>query len=126
MSRQPVLLYFGELWDMPFLDDKLALLRQAPTPLGQLCLYCTEPIADGDRGLLQPVIGAGGSAQIQPVHAECNLRSVVGSPQHLRQQCNCFRPGLPETDGRSWREQARETVTVINAERAKAGHGPLW
>ena len=73
-----VTLFFGERWDAPVVDDAVP----TPTPVGQVCYDCCEPVVDGDRGFVRVVarmVGGkltGGSAE--PVHAECDLRSVVG------------------------------------------------
>lgn len=120
-----VVQYFGEKVDLAFLTD--ATLQQVPTPVGKVCIYCTEQVADTDRGFLRAVMHSQTSATVEPVHVECDIRSMLGSPQHLRRECTCYRPGgLTETDGRTWREQARETVALINAERLAAGYTPLW
>ncbi len=64
---------------------------QAPTPIGRPCLYCGEPIADDDRGLLTAVVSdlsfprpAGG--EIVAVHAECEILPLIG---HAHGVCAC-------------------------------------
>lgn len=117
--------YFGALWDAPFLTDGCTVEKIA-TPLGTPCLYCHEPITAGDRGLMRLVMSSASHAELCPAHAECDLRALAGSPAHLRGQCSCEHTGPEPDDNRGWREQARETVAIINSQRAEAGHGPLW
>ncbi len=119
-----VVQYFGDKVDLAFLVD--ATYQQVPVPVGQACMYCTEQVDETDRGFLRAVMRSETSATVEPVHIECDLRSMLGSPRHLRGECSCFRRDRPETDDRSWREQAREVVAMLNTERAAVGHGPLW
>jgi hypothetical protein len=72
-------LYFGPRWDAPVVDHA----QQVPTPVGLACYDCEEPVVEGDRGLLR-----GG----RPVHAECDLRRVMG---HQVGYCSCT--GCPPT-----------------------------
>lgn len=81
--------YFGEPWDVPAVEGA----RQAPTPVGQPCAWCTVSIADGDQGFL---IGCARldehgnvHGSVKPFHRECLLRSTVGSPAHLDGECSC-------------------------------------
>ncbi len=78
--------FFGERWDAPIVDHAMP----APTPVGQLCYDCGEPVEDGDRGFLRCVVRAGADGQtcgvVEPVHAECDLRSVLG---HTVGICPC-------------------------------------
>lgn len=122
-------LFFGERWDAPMVDDA----TQVPTPVGQLCLDCQEPILDGERGVVTPVItlpdsdligrypsqevpGAGYGVVIAPQHLECHLRS---SMSHIYGQCHCF------VAHPSVRAEALATLDAINAQRAGQGLGPL-
>lgn len=81
--------FFGEPWDAPAVDGA----RQAPTPVGVPCAWCSVPVADGDQGFL---VGCAGldeqgkiKATVKPFHRECQLRSVIGSPAHLDGKCSC-------------------------------------
>jgi hypothetical protein len=79
--------YFGQPWDAPFIDDAV----QVPTPVGEICLTCEEPVAEGDQGVVTPYLYAGSDgapAQGETaVHRECMLLGVLG---HLARQCDCF------------------------------------
>jgi hypothetical protein len=108
--------YFGERWDAPRVDDA----TQIETPIGQKCLYCTESIKDGDRGLLMPWADVDSSG-IAPVHMECDLRMGVGDVAHLEGQCG----SRDLAEARSWREEAREVLAWFNGKRALQGRLPL-
>lgn len=75
--------------------------RQVPTPVGELCTFCNEAIADGDTGTRTPT-------NIGVVHYECTLRMAIGSVAHLERRCSCFIPGSEEGDppGMTLREGA--------------------
>jgi len=79
------------------------------TPIGTLCLWCREPIEDGDSGFvyrsagfpealcIEPVaIGGDGSYVVE--HRECHLRQIIGSVAHVQKRCSCFVNGAEETD----------------------------
>lgn len=62
--------YFGDRWDAPRLDRAV----QISTPVGAPCLFCREPIADGDRGLVTSVIYELAQEPVREfAHAECEL-----------------------------------------------------
>lgn len=82
--------------DAPRLED---------TPVGVMCLYCREVIADGDRGFVMPYVGDGadvrgcvvtlvrgaaGTGDTGPVavveHRECLAAQTVG---HTVGVCSC-------------------------------------
>jgi hypothetical protein len=120
-----VIVYFGEPWNgHPFSTEQVHLQR-AETPVGQLCLDCQEPVAAGDRGLLHAVLRGGWlpgdpdgpRAEIEPLHIECQLRSLFS---HDLRQCHHHYPD------RSTREEALGTLAALNAERVGAGQGPWW
>jgi hypothetical protein len=100
---------FGEPWDAPICDDA----EQVPTPLGELCGWCQEALEEGDRGVLIPY-GTSAGYEMRPEHAECHLRSMVGSPSHLMGQCLCA--GVAEGDsGMSLREEAKKSWEMWTA-----------
>lgn len=120
------------------------LVRVDP-PVGRLCRWCTEPIAETDRGLIQSVYrrvaarsglwswlrgwrrrsGREWYPATEPIHAECAVREALGGIAHQRGQCRCFGqtespyPGTP-------REEALEVVAFVNEQRARRHMGPLW
>lgn len=57
---------------------------QVPVPVGELCLFCDEPIEAGDRGEMMAYINAA-----RPVHVECGFRQVMGGPAHVKGTCSC-------------------------------------
>lgn len=59
---------FGD-WTAPITDG----LRQVPTPVGELCVYCVEAIEQGDHGAIMA---------IGPHHKECAYREVIGGIGH--------------------------------------------
>ena len=60
---------FGE-WDAPMTDDDIPI----PTPVGNVCVWCEEPIQEGDNGRIAP----NGYTE----HRECALRNVLGGIGH--------------------------------------------
>lgn len=83
-----MLLYFGERWDAPLLDEGA---RQVETPVGQPCLAeCGDLIQEGDRGLIRAVMvkaeTGGWVSEQRPVHAECDMLPIVG---HMHGVCSC-------------------------------------
>lgn len=122
--------FFGERWDAPRVDDAI----HVPTPVGDPCLYCREPIEAADRGVLvtyadRDVDGelVGG---IAPVHMECDLRMNLGTAGHLRGDCTCRKPmtvheDVPGIVEKTFRQEARETLAAVNVDRALRGRGPL-
>lgn len=77
--------YFGPAWDAPFIEDA----QQVPTPVGELCLECQEPIAEGEQGVVMPLIYEADGApamRYAPEHRGCMLLGVVG---HIAGTCFC-------------------------------------
>lgn len=75
--------FFGDRWDAPIVDDAV----QVETPVGQICYECAEPIEDGDRGFIRATMREVGKTMgCEPVHAECDLRNVMG---HTVGVCSC-------------------------------------
>lgn len=82
-------LWFGEPWPSadyraPVCDDDAF---KTETPVGQPCVMCQEVIAEGDRGTMTSVVTAGPTVHVQPIHAECSLRSVLGNHIHVAGKC---------------------------------------
>lgn len=93
--------FFGEPWDAPITDGAV----RVPTPIGQTCLACGEPVAEGDQGLVMPFVyldDDGAPARTDTAqHRECLLLDVAG---HMAGQCFCHE-GLGTA-----RERGRATV----------------
>lgn len=118
-----VLRIFGIRWDSP--DAQLAV--KVDTPVGELCIDCSEPIEPADRGLMWPVfdhiahftdVTTGNqkstiAVRLRPVHLECSLRADLSHIFGQRGQ------------HASLRAEALATLAAINADRASEGHGPL-
>lgn len=96
--------WFGRQFDAPAWED----MAEAPTPVGEACLMCNEPILQGEAGVLMPCIVSVMPAEAAelPAHIECHLRSILGSPSHLQGTCSCV-TGKPHDSGLSYREEAR-------------------
>jgi len=122
------ILFFGERWDSPYLDpDVDRCVIQNPTPVNTPCFWCTELIKPGDRGLFRAVMrGVPGSmtGSVEPIHMECDLRQVMGSPRHLRGECSCagHETNSPEV---SLHEESLESLRIVNEMRAAQGLDPL-
>jgi hypothetical protein len=103
--------YFGDPWDAPFVADA----AQVPTPVGETCVICEEPIVAGEQGMVTPLIyGAeDGTLRSRPAanHRGCSLLGVVG---HMAGTCMC-RPGLGTI-----RQRGLATVAWVEANRARS------
>jgi len=110
--------YFGEPWDSPFCDTA----PRTGTPVGERCGFCTDPIQDGDRGIITPAILAGGQPGAVPWHHECWMRQVAGSPFHLRGQCSCH--GGENFDARNATERRAEAGASYDLIRQMGGSVP--
>ena len=54
----------------------------------EACLWCDDPIGDGEDVHRMPHIGKDGPT-IRPIHYECFTRMVVGGLNHLTGKCSC-------------------------------------
>jgi hypothetical protein len=72
-----------------------------PAPVGEVCLYCAEPIVEGDSG-----ISLGRFVR----HRECILRHVVGSVGHQLGTCSCHGGSEEDPPGMTKRQAARAAV----------------
>lgn len=106
--------YFGERWDAPAFDDA----ELVATPVGETCGHCGERITENDSGTFENWVTIPEGYSVRAVHIECFLRSVLGSPAHLQGLCYCNSGQPEEDDGRSWREQGRETMRLIQEQKA--------
>jgi hypothetical protein len=83
-----VSVFFGRPWLAGQPD-----YQQQPTPVGDLCVECGEPIGDSDSGTWCVVTDHGDNPQAVPVHAECQPLSIIG---HAFGICVCTDyAGLP-------------------------------
>lgn len=74
------------------------------TPVGSKCIWCDEPIAEGDCGyLIAP----------RPHHRCCFYRSLLGSLGHQLGECSCFGGDREDPPGLT-RKQAAEAAWFYN------------
>lgn len=96
--------YFGERWDVPFLQDAV----QVPAPVGEVCVHCDEPIRDGEQGVIRGYVSLLGIQTPEPVHRECDLRMILGGINHLNGDCTCHGGTQPpDPPGVTRRDAAR-------------------
>ena len=82
MSEQATNFWFGtEPW-----GQICKSIPRVDTPVGEDCLYCWEPIQEGDSGEMIPVYEVG----LRPIHRECLLRLALGSVGHQQRRCSCY------------------------------------
>jgi hypothetical protein len=106
-------------------DGRLIEEMHKPFPLGESCLYCTEPFdeAAGDSGKAMPLIKADGTVELRHVHKECLFRQGAGGLAHHEGRCRC-RGGSTETPGMTLREEALEVWRRLRAGTLYGGqHG---
>lgn len=96
--------YFGN-WSAPVTDNR----PRVEVPVGEPCFWCGHPFDADSHGLFMPVYGVAGP-ELQAIHKECNLRSVVGSMAHLEGRCSCC--GGTDTGPETPLERYQEAVAV--------------
>jgi hypothetical protein len=86
---------------------------QVETPVGVPCLWCDEPIVEGDIGVIIPHLGSPGVTE-HPYHLECNVRMIIGGLNHLKGLCSCFGGTEPnDPPDMSLREAANAAVDYL-------------
>lgn len=82
------------------LDGHLIEEMRKPFPVGESCLFCTEPFdeAAGDSGTAMPAFTHRGTgdepdAEIRHVHKECTFMNVMGSLAHHDGRCRAHGDG---------------------------------
>jgi hypothetical protein len=81
--------YFGDYWPSGLCDGG----TRVPAPIGQKCLHCEIAITEYDRGsFVEAMVPVNGKFQRQklPLHRECGIRILLGSPRHIRKECTCY------------------------------------
>ena len=91
---------------------------QVPTPVGQPCGFCREPIQIGDRGCTIPDF----AGFENPFHFECHMRLVIGSLAHQQRRCSCYGGREHDPPGMSLRQAARAAWEYWLAHRGAGGH----
>lgn len=94
--------YFGRRYpNLPIYDEA----QEVPTPVGEPCIWCQEPIEDGDDGQLY------NTGLV--THVECLLRQVVGGVNHQLGRCSCCGGTEdPDPPGMTAREAARAAARL--------------
>lgn len=113
--------WFGPPWWSYYCFDEsgrlLEEMRKDP-PVGEDCLFCGEPIEEGQSGKAMPY-GTSEGVRIGHVHKECLLRDVIGAPEHLDGECVCRDPGRPK---RTYRQEALAVWERLNEIRQAQEH----
>lgn len=109
--------WFGETWHAPACEPEM----EVPTPVGEKCLNCEEEIVDGDRGFTMSYFGTQG-ASVVPIHAECQMRSVLGGAlcaEGTCVHCGDGSAGAISDDPRLTRREA--AIAAVAAHERKHG-----
>lgn len=72
----------------PYGPMKCEASEWVPTPVGEPCLWCDEPLVHGNVGVLIVYVDASGATR-RPIHHACAIRQIVGSLAHLEGRCEC-------------------------------------
>jgi hypothetical protein len=70
--------WFGESWGAGICSAD----NHAPTPVGQKCQRCGEPIESGDRGLILPYYDGNNRVSDEPYHQVCFLGTILPISVH--------------------------------------------
>jgi len=140
-TRTSIIHFFGEKWDIPRLDlEPHRRVVQQPTPVGRPCMYCQEPVVEGERGLFRtaevkadentdPALLVPGNPEyavaVLPVHAECDIREMLGGIDHLERRCLCCTGVSADPYPGTKRDEARACWDWWNEKRREQGQPPL-
>ncbi len=91
--RSSQMKWFGE----DFGARACATLKHHPTPVGELCGWCTESIEEGQCGYMVPHLERR-ALDYKPWHIECFMRSAFGSIAHQAKLCGCYK-NPPDDEG---------------------------
>jgi hypothetical protein len=104
--------WFGEPY--PSLETPAPIFPMAnemPTPVGEPCLYCDEPIVMGDRGVVMPFVTGAALVTLRAQHYECFMRQILGSSNHIGHRCSCY--GGTEGHGRGDLTRRAEALLAL-------------
>lgn len=110
--------WFGKAYGAPYEGEA----PHVPTPTGEPCAWCDEPIAATDDGMLIPHLGEG----LRVWHYACNMRSIVGGVNHLRGVCTCYGGTASDDPKMTKREAAQaalnywQALRITTARKAKS------
>lgn len=96
-------------------------MTHVPVPLGAECSICSEPIAEGDSGYIQPHVTflpddtSKATVTDRAIHRECFLRKMMGSVGHQMHMCSCFGGTYCDPPGMTQREAAKQAVEFWEA-----------
>lgn len=90
-------------------------LDRVPTPVGQQCLHCEEPIEAGESGVTMPYDN-GTEVKEEPMHRECVLRTIFGSVGHQERRCQCFGGDYDDPPGMTRRQAAKAAAAMVKNE----------
>ena len=77
--------WFGRAYGAPYEADT----PHVATPVGEPCLWCEEPMCEGDNGVIVGYIDTSKTPRQVPYHYECYLRQIVGGVNHQLHLCCC-------------------------------------
>jgi hypothetical protein len=107
--------WFGAPWDSWLCEE----CPHVPMPVGQTCLWCHEPIEEGDSGVTQLCFLLDQPPQRRPQHLECHIRSVCGGLNHLLGQCMCCGGDAPPDPPTLSRREAARAAALFVQRRAQ-------
>lgn len=79
-------------------------MEHIPVPVGEVCLNCSETVADGDSGTTMPFMDEKGWREAA-YHAECFVMNIFGTAEHMRHECTCFGGSVQELSDKLTRRQ---------------------
>lgn len=80
-----------------------------------ICIYCDEPILDGEASVPDLHIGARGEVARGQLHRECAIRSIAGSVGHQSRTCSCFGgQGNGDNETKTVRENAKLAAALFD------------
>lgn len=90
---------------------------RVPTPIGEPCLWCAEPVQAFDSGVVVGYIDTDVSMTPRevPYHYECYFRQIIGGVNHQLHLCRCRGcAGVlpPDLHGKTRREAAIAAVEL--------------
>lgn len=106
--------YFGAPWPSEICDGG----RQLPTPVGELCVLCSELIAPHDQGVyIGTVATVDAPPSLQPCHRECEFREVMGGIGHHRDHTYWCKEQHDPDGGLTSRQSALEVWALFTKDR---------
>lgn len=101
----------------PYLSANLEVV---PTPVGEPCLYCQEPILAPDIGFIVPHLDETGPRDAAQ-HRECMLRHLFGSVGHQMKKCSCYSGTEEDPPGMTPRQAASAAMDLAEVLSGRRG-----